>query len=93
MPPVELKHRGNAYCVLYAVQIGDELLDIAIDERERINTARGAPLPCVVLDASRAPFPMADFALSNRIALFDLGEPAWRSSFKAWAESSRSVAC
>jgi hypothetical protein len=71
---------------------GDELLDIAIDERERVNTARGAPLPCAVLDASRAPFPMADFARSNRIALFDLGDPAWLSSFKAWAESSRRVA-
>jgi hypothetical protein len=70
----------------------DELLDIAIDERERINTARGAPLPCAVLDASRAPFPMANFARSNSIALFDLGEPAWRSSFTAWVESSRSVA-
>jgi hypothetical protein len=70
----------------------DELLDIAMDERERINTARGAPLPCAVLDASRSPFPMADFARRNRIALFDLGEPAWRTSFKDWAETSSRVA-
>jgi hypothetical protein len=70
---------------------GDELCDIAIDERERINAARGAPLACAVLDASRAPFPMAEFARRNGIELFDLNEPAWRSSLKAWAESSREV--
>lgn len=70
---------------------GDELLDIAGDERERINAARGVPLPCAVLDASRTPFPMADFARRNSIALFDLGEPAWRLSFKAWADNARSV--
>jgi hypothetical protein len=66
-----------------------ELLDIAMDERERINAARGSVLPCAVLDASRSPFPMAEFARRNRIALFDLGEPAWRMSFKGWAETSR----
>lgn len=67
---------------------GDELCDIAIDERERVNAAREAPLPCAVLDASRAPFPMADFARRNGIELFDLNDPAWRSSFKAWANRS-----
>lgn len=67
---------------------GDELLDIAGDERERINSARGTLLPCAVLDASRAPFPMADFARRNSIALFDLDELAWRSSFTGWAQSS-----
>jgi hypothetical protein len=70
---------------------GDELCDIAIDERERINAARGAPLACAVLDASRAPFPMAEFARRNGIELFDLNQPAWRSSLKAWADSSREV--
>ena len=73
-------------------RFNDELLDIAMDERERISTARGAQLPCAVLDASRSPFPMADFARRNRIALFDLSEPAWRMSFKDWAETSRRVA-
>jgi hypothetical protein len=61
---------------------GDELCDIAIDERERINAERGAPLPCAVLDASRVPFPMEDFARRNSIEIFDLCKPAWQSSFK-----------
>jgi hypothetical protein len=70
---------------------GDELCDIAIDERERANAERGAPLPCAVLDASGTPFPMADFALRNSIELFDIKTPAWQSSFKAWMNSSCGV--
>jgi hypothetical protein len=34
---------------------------------------------------------MAKFARRNGIELFDLNEPAWRSSLKAWADSSREV--
>jgi hypothetical protein len=64
----------------------DELLDIAVDERERISAARGAPLACAVLDASGADFPLADFARQNRIEYFDRSSPGWRPSFKAWAE-------
>jgi TIR domain len=70
---------------------GDELCDIASDERERINVERNAPLPCAVLDASQAPFPMADFARRKGIELFDLSEPAWQASFKAWANKSCEV--
>jgi hypothetical protein len=34
---------------------------------------------------------MTDFARRNTIELFDLSEPGWRSSFKAWVDSSREV--
>jgi hypothetical protein len=70
----------------------DEFLDIAMDERERISAARDAPLPCAVLDASRAPFVMANLARRNSIALVDVNQPGWSTFFRDWVETSRAVA-
>jgi TIR domain len=91
---IEAAQRCDALTLLRAStdsDFEDELLDIAGDERERMSMARGAPLPCAVLDASRAPFPMADFARSNSIALFTLGDPAWSSSLKAWVNNASNL--
>jgi hypothetical protein len=63
--------------------IGD-LLDIGVDERERIQSARGVPLPCAVLDQSGAPLPI-DIA-GYGIERFDLGQEDWRNRFGAWLE-------
>ena len=63
--------------------IGD-LLDVGVDERERIQSARGTPLPCAVLDRSGMPLPIDVSAYG--IERFDLGQENWRSEFGTWLE-------
>jgi hypothetical protein len=59
-----------------------ELLDVGIDERERIQTERGSALPCAVLDRSGERLPID---VSRRgIAHFDIGRESWRKDFHAW---------
>ena len=65
----------------------DELNEIGIDERERIEAARGVPLPCAVLDRSgqNMPVDMSGFG----IARFDLGRDDWRGKFHVWFDQAR----
>jgi TIR domain len=65
----------------------DELNEIGIDERERIEAARGAPLPCAILDRSgqTLPIDMSGFGIER----FDLGRDDWRSKFHAWLAQAR----
>jgi hypothetical protein len=65
--------------------VGD-LLDIGVDERERIAAARGAPLPCAVLDktSGRLPIDIAPFDIER----FDVNRTGWRSQFRAWLEAA-----
>jgi hypothetical protein len=69
--------------------VGD-LLDIGVDERERIAVARGAPLPCAVLDktSERLPIDVAPFG----IARFDVNRTDWRGQFRAWLDAARGAA-
>jgi hypothetical protein len=63
--------------------IGD-LIDVGVDERERIQSARGTPLPCAVLDRSGVPLPIDVSAYG--IQRFDLGHENWRSEFRTWLD-------
>jgi hypothetical protein len=63
------------------------LLDIGVDERERIQCARGAPLPCAVLDRSGERLPIDVSGLG--IARFDLSNEDWRGKFHGWLEQAR----
>jgi hypothetical protein len=70
--------------------IGD-LLDIGVDERERIQTARGGtPLPCAVLDHSGESLPIDVSAYD--IQRFDLAEPSWRGEFRSWLDHAQAAA-
>jgi hypothetical protein len=66
----------------------DDLLEIGIDERERIQNARGAPLPCAVLDRSGEilPIDVSSFGIER----FDLGSDDWRGKFHSWLGEGRS---
>jgi hypothetical protein len=66
--------------------IGD-LLDVGVDERERIQSARGKPLPCAVLDQSGVPLPIDVSAYG--IQRFDLGSENWRGEFRTWLDDAR----
>ena len=66
--------------------IGD-LLEIGVDERERIQTARGAPLPCAVLDSSGQTLPID--VSSYGIERFDIGRDDWRSQFQGWLKQAQ----
>jgi hypothetical protein len=57
----------------------DDLQEIGIGERERIEAARGVPLPCAVLDRSRRNLPIDVSAFG--IERFDLGKDDWRGAF------------
>lgn len=65
--------------------IGD-LLEIGVDERERIQAARGIPLPCAVLDQSGVPLPIdvSPFGIKR----FDMGRENWQADFSAWFEDA-----
>jgi hypothetical protein len=65
----------------------DDLLDIGVDERERIAGARGAPMPCAVLDKTGAGLPI-DVGLYG-IERFDINRTDWRSEFRNWLDSAR----
>jgi hypothetical protein len=66
--------------------VGD-LIDIGIKERERMQIARGAPLPCAVLDRSgeRLPIDVSGYEIER----FDLGSDDWRGKFRGWLDQSR----
>ena len=64
--------------------VGD-LLDIGVDERKRIAAARGAPLPCAVLDKTgeSLPIDVAPFGIER----FDVNRTDWRGAFRAWLDA------
>jgi hypothetical protein len=66
--------------------VGD-LIDIGIKERERMQLARGAPLPCAVLDRSGETLPID--VSRYEIERFDLGSDDWRGKFRGWLDQSR----
>jgi hypothetical protein len=66
--------------------VGD-LIDIGIIERERMQIARGAPLPCAVLDSSGEMLPVD--VSGYEIERFDLGSDDWRGKFRGWLDRSR----
>jgi TIR domain-containing protein len=68
--------------------VGD-LLDVGVDERERVQAARRAPLPCAVLDHSGAPLEVD--AARFDIEHFELGNPQWPAAFLAWIGRHRAA--
>jgi hypothetical protein len=64
----------------------DDLFEIGVDERERIQDARGAPLPCAVLDRSGQTLPVdvSGFGIEH----FDLGRDDWRGNFRFWLDQA-----
>jgi hypothetical protein len=66
--------------------IGD-LLEIGVDERERIQSARGAPLPCAVLDRSGVALPID--VSSYGIERFDVAKDDWRGKFHGWLNKAQ----
>lgn len=63
--------------------IGD-LLEIGVDERERIQSARGTALPCAVLDHSGHTLPID--VSSYGIERFDLARDDWHDKFHGWLD-------
>ena len=66
--------------------IGD-LLEIGVDERERIQSARGTPLPCAVLDRSGVALPID--VSSYGIERFDVAKDDWRGKFHGWLNEAQ----
>lgn len=66
--------------------IGD-LLEIGIDERERIQSARGAALPCAILDRSgeNLPIDVSGYGIER----FDVGHESWRGQFQSWLNQTQ----
>jgi hypothetical protein len=60
----------------------DDLLDIGVDDRRRMEAQRGTALPCAVLDNSGHDFPvdLTPFGIRR----FDLSSPDWLAGFQTW---------
>jgi hypothetical protein len=67
--------------------VGD-LIEVGVDERERIETSRGAPLPCAVLDGSGQQSLPIDVSPWG-IARFDVTQQDWPRQFHGWLEQAR----
>ncbi|MEA2759544.1 MAG: hypothetical protein QOH65_2157 [Methylobacteriaceae bacterium] len=63
--------------------VGD-LIDIGVDECDRIANARGAPFPCAILDktGTNLPIDVSPF----RIERFDVTQENWRGRFRDWLD-------
>jgi hypothetical protein len=68
----------------------DDLLGIGVNERKELSGARGAPLPCAVLDTIGGGLPI-DVELFD-IERFDVNHPEWRGRFRTWLDASRGPA-
>jgi hypothetical protein len=68
-----------------------DLYDIGVDERERIEYARGAALPCAVLDGSGRELPNFDCSAWG-MRRFDLRNQDWRGEFQKWMISTQNAA-
>jgi hypothetical protein len=64
-----------------------DLIDIGLDERQRMEDKRGAPLPCAVLDGSGTAMPVdvSDYGMRR----FDLGSESWHGEFCAWVTAGQ----
>ncbi len=64
-----------------------DLIDIGLDERQRVEDKRGAPLPCAVLDGSGAAMPLdvSDYGMRR----FDLGSDSWHGEFSDWVKAAQ----
>jgi hypothetical protein len=69
-----------------ALWVTSLILDIGVDERARIADARGAPLPCAVLDktGTRMPLDVTSFGIEH----FDIGRENWRGEFRQWLDAA-----
>ena len=67
-----------------------DLLEIGVDERERIAIARRAPIPCAVLDKTgeRLPCDVSGFGIHR----FDVNKATWRGEFRQWLDAARAPA-
>jgi hypothetical protein len=88
--PIEAAKRCEALALLRVNTGGGfvgDLLDIGVDERKRVSDARGAPMPCAVLDKTgeRLPIPVAQFGIER----FDINVPDWRGQFRDWLDAAR----
>ncbi len=66
-----------------------DLVGIGINERKEMSGARGAPLPCAVLDKTgeSLPIDVAPFGIER----FDVNQTDWRGRFRSWLDASRSA--
>lgn len=64
-----------------------DLLQIGWKERDLIEAARGAPLPCAVLDCSPQALPV-DLS-DHGIERFDLSNNDWHGKFRGWLDQTR----
>ena len=88
---METAKRCEALALLRTEDAGDrfvgDLVDIGVDERERIANARGTPLPCAVLDKTGGELPI-DGSMFG-IEHFDVNRPNWRGQFREWLDAAR----
>ena len=64
-----------------------DLQYIGIEQRKGLQGARGAPMPCAVLDKTgkSLPFDVTPFGIER----FDLSRAEWRGKFRRWIEAAR----
>ena len=67
-----------------------DVLDIGVDERERISAERGARMPCAVFDKTGEALPLdvKRYAIEH----FDVRRTDWRGQFRTWLDASRGAA-
>jgi hypothetical protein len=68
-------------------RFASDLLGIGVHERNEMSGARGAPLPCAVLDKTgeSLPIDVAPFGIDR----FDVNRADWRSQFRTWLDTAR----
>jgi hypothetical protein len=87
---IEAAKRCEALALLRAKPedrfVGD-LIDVGVNERGRIETARRSPLPCAVLDKTGVALPIdvKQFGIER----FDLSQDAWPNDFRRWLDAAR----
>jgi hypothetical protein len=86
---IQFAQRCDALALLRGADdrfVGD-LVDVGIDDRERIAAARGRGFPCAVLDATLEPLP--PIAATYGIERFSLNKPHWETDFRFWIDKAR----
>jgi len=64
-----------------------DVLEIGVDERERIAIARDRPIPCALLDrtSERMPIDVSAYGIDR----FDVNKDTWRGEFRQWLADAR----